>query len=251
MAASNLAKADVARLSESMQMYLVTIARLRAKDRPVPLSQLAQELSNSPVSVNEMCRKLQDQGLVVYRPYKGALLTLEGERRALYVLRRHRLWEVFLVEKLGLEYARAHEAACQLEHTTPDYVTDRLDMYLGFPSVNPQGLPIPSSGGAMAARRVIPLAELPAGQRGQVVRCEASDASCAFLAEQGLRPGGSVTLLATGADSLLVEVGAAQLSLALSLASAIGVEPGEKADEPTEDSPLGEGSDKEKVRPGT
>jgi DtxR family Mn-dependent transcriptional regulator len=85
-------------LSESMEMYLVTIARLRTDGEPVPLSLLADTLCISPVSVNEMCRKLQNQGLVLYRPYKGVSLTDEGEQRACYILRCHRLWEVFLAE---------------------------------------------------------------------------------------------------------------------------------------------------------
>ena len=89
-------------LSESMEMYLVTIARLRVDSQPVPLSQLAEMLSISPVSVNEMCRKLQDQGFAVYQPYKGVSLTPEGEQRTFYILRRHRLWEVFLVQKSRL-----------------------------------------------------------------------------------------------------------------------------------------------------
>jgi len=84
-------------------MYLVTIARLREGDRPLPLSRLAKELSISPISANEMCRKMQDEELVVYRPYKGVSLTPEGEQRACYVLRRHRLWEVFLVRQLGFD----------------------------------------------------------------------------------------------------------------------------------------------------
>ena len=114
-------------LSDSMQMYLVTIARLRDNGNPVPLSLLADTLSISPVSVNEMCRKLQDQGLVVYQPYRGALLTDVGDERACHILRRHRLWEVFLVDKLGFDYDEAHNVACQLEHATPDAVADRLD----------------------------------------------------------------------------------------------------------------------------
>ena len=126
-------------LSESMQMYLITIARLRDNGSPVPLSLLADTLSISPVSVNEMCRKLQDQGLVVYQPYKGALLTDVGDERACHILRRHRLWDVFLVDKLGFEYGEAHDIACQLEHATPDAVADRLDHYLDYPPVNPIG----------------------------------------------------------------------------------------------------------------
>ena len=215
-------------LSESMQMYLVTIVRLREDGQPVPLSRLAEMLSISPVSVNEMCRKLQDQGLVLYRPYKGALLTPEGAQRACYILRRHRLWEVLLVEKLGFEYGKAHEIACQLEHATPNPLADRLDTFLGYPAVNPQGEPIPSADGVFPTRLLVTLAALSAGQQGYVVRCDVDDAVRAFLDEQGIRPGASVAVIATAEDGVLVQVGEAHVSLAQSLAEAIQVEESEK-----------------------
>jgi DtxR family Mn-dependent transcriptional regulator len=217
-------------LSESVQMYLVTIARLRVDSQPVPLSQLAQSLSISPVSVNEMCRKLQDQELLIYQPYKGASLTPEGEQRAFYILRRHRLWEVFLVEKLGFAYDQAHDAACQLEHTTPDLVADRLDIFLGHPAVNPEGEPIPGSDGKLPAHFLYPLTAFSAGQRGHVVRCDVSEAAQTFLDEQGVRPGASVTVMATAEDSLLVQVGEAHISLARAVAEAIQVEPEKKGE---------------------
>jgi DtxR family Mn-dependent transcriptional regulator len=224
---------QISPLSESMQMYLVTIARLRVDGGPVPLSQLAEALSISPVSANEMCRKLQDQRLVVYRPYKGASLTPEGERRAYRVLRRHRLWEVFLVEKLGFAYDQAHDAACQLEHTTHDLVADRLDIFLGHPAVNPRGEPIPGADDKLPAHSLYPLTAFSAGQRGHVVRCDVSEAAQTFLDEQGVRPGASVTVMATAEDSLLVQVGEAHISLAWAMAEAIQMEPGEEKDEVT------------------
>jgi DtxR family Mn-dependent transcriptional regulator len=212
-------------LSESMETYLVAIARLRADSQPVPLSQLAEMLSISPVSVNEMCRKLQDQGFAVYQPYKGVSLTPEGEQRAYYILRRHRLWEVFLVQKLGFDYAEAHEAACQLEHSTPNLVADRLDTFLEYPSVNPEGEPIPRADGVLPTRSWLPLTKLPVGQACHVIRCDATQAGCAYLDENGIRPGASLTVLVTTTDNLLVQVGESQISLAQTLAEFIVVEP--------------------------
>jgi DtxR family Mn-dependent transcriptional regulator len=212
-------------ISDSMQMYLVTIARLRTDGRPVPLSQLAETLSVSSVSVNEMCHKLQDDGLIVYRPYKGASLTEEGEQRAFHILRRHRLWEVFLVDKLGFDYEQAHDAACQLEHSTPDQVADQLDVFLGYPTVNPQGEPIPRADGSRPARTLTPLTALSAGQRGHVVRCDVDDAARAFLDEQGIRPGAKLTVEAIGGivegGSILVRVESTRVSLTRSLAEKV------------------------------
>lgn len=211
-------------LSESVQMYLVTIARLRKNGQPVPLSLLAETLSISPVSVNEMCRRLQEQSLVIYQPYKGALLTIDGEERACYILRRHRLWEVLLVEKLGFPYDEAHEIACQLEHATPNHLADSLDLFLNYPPVNPVGDPIPRCGVQVPDLPTIALAALPAGQRGCVTRCELEGPPLSFLAEQGIRPGAWLEAVATAADSVLVRVGEEHVSLTRRLAEAIYVQ---------------------------
>lgn len=243
-----MAEATLSPLSESMQMYLVTIARLRVNGQPVPLSQLAQALSISPVSVNEMCRKLQDQELVVYRPYKGALLTPEGEQRAYYVLRRHRLWEVFLVEKLGFDYNQAHEVACQLEHCTPKLLGDRLDAFLGYPSINPKGEPIPRANGVLPAHSLLSLAALSAGQRGHVIRCDVSEPVRAFLNEQGVRPGVTLAVVATAEDNLLVQVGEMHVSLARALAEAVQVEMERTPSKAVAVAPIHSGPDEEEQK---
>jgi DtxR family Mn-dependent transcriptional regulator len=211
-------------VSESMEMYLVTIARLRVENQPVPLSQLAEMLSISPVSVNEMCRKLHDQGFAVYQPYKGVSLTPEGQQRAYYILRRHRLWEVFLVQKLGLSFEEAHDAACELEHSTPRRVADRLEAFLEDPAANPEGEPIPRADGVLPPSAWILLAELPVGRSCHMIRCQASQAERDFLHEHGVRPGAALTVLAAADEGLLVGVGGAQISIAHGLAETITVE---------------------------
>ena len=225
----NIVNASVLSLSDSMQMYLVTMARLRKEDKPVPLSQLAGELSISPVSVNEMCHRLQEDGLVIYRPYRGASLTEEGQRRANHILRRHRLWEVFLVEKLGFDYDQAHDAACELEHSTPNYVADKLDEFLGFPSTNPQGEPIPRADGLLPPRNLTPLSALNPGQGAVVVQMVSGAVALAFLEEQGLRSGVKVRMIASSPVSMLVQAGDVQLSLVKELGEGILVEQDEKA----------------------
>jgi DtxR family Mn-dependent transcriptional regulator len=214
------------RLSESVQNYLVNIVRLRESEKePVPLSHLAEALSISPISVNDMCRKLQDQGLVIYRPYKGVYLTEQGQRHAYYIVRRHRLWEVFLVQKLGFDYEEAHKAACRLEHATPDSVADQLDAFLSHPTVNPQGLPIPRPEGILPSCAPRLLSELSAGDRVHILQCSASAPARTSLAEQGLRPGATAEILLVSEPSLLLLVEDAHLSLARSLAKTILVEP--------------------------
>jgi len=168
---------------------------------------------------------MQDEGLVVYRPYKGVSLTPEGEQWACYVLRRHRLWEVFLVEKLGFDSTQAHDAACELEHTTLDLVADRLDTFLEHPTVNPEGLPIPTANCNLPAEEALrPLSALHVGQSGHVVRCEVDDAAKSFLEARGVRPGAKFVLVAAAQESLLVEVGLSKVSLSRGLSDAIQVE---------------------------
>jgi len=212
-------------LSDSMEMYLVTIVRLRENDQPVPLSHLAESLMVTSVSVNEMCRKLQDNGLLIYRPYKGAILTEEGERLANDTLRRHRLWEVFLVEKLQFSREEADAIACDLEHATGQEVIDRLDDYLGCPTVNPRGLPIPKSDRTDFRTPSIPLNQLPVGRSGQIQASPAGDTAQTFLESHGIRPGMKVILSAKAQDNVLVEVDGVQVVLSASLARILTVVP--------------------------
>lgn len=195
----------IAFLSENVQMYLVAIARFREDGDPVPLSSLAEEFSISSSSVNEMCRKLEKQGLLIYKPYKGVLLTSKGEEKAHYILRRHRLWEVFLVKKLGYNYEDAHEVACQLEHSTPRELANHLDVFLDHPTVNPQGEPIPSEIGSIAPLDQAPLTSFSVNQRVHVLRCEENEITKTFLAEQGIRSGSFLVIKAVAEDRVLLQ----------------------------------------------
>ena len=193
--------ADNTGMSESLEMYLATIIGLReSKGEPVPLSALANALSIASVSANEMCRKLQEQELVIYQPYKGVTLTKEGERRGMAVLRRRGLWTVFLTQKLGIEPKRAHEVADDLEHSTPNDVADRLANFLGNPRVTPLGTPIPSANTAFAYPTAVPLTAIATGRVGHVAELPTDAAIHDFLHQHGLQVGTPVTVLSI-ADS--------------------------------------------------
>ena len=208
-------------LSDSKEMYLVTIARLSEPGQPVPLSHLARDLSVTSVSVNEMCRKLQDQGYVIYQPYQGVWLTESGEKLANNTLRRHRLWEVFLVDKLGFEYTKAHQIACQMEHITTDQMMDKLDQFLGFPKMNPVGEPIPSGGLKSYPSSPTPLTKLAVGSRAKVLRFDMPESASGFLIDAGVQPGKEITLIGAGKDNLLIQVNQEHISLSLELAQSI------------------------------
>lgn len=193
-------------LTENAQMYLVEIARLCETESPVPLSHLAHELEISSSAANEMCRKLEKQGYLVYQPYKGVHLTSKGEENAYYLLRRHRLWEVFLVERLGLTYDEAHTAACHLEHATSDQIADRLEAYLGAPAVNPRGMPIPGRSGDYDPLSSTSLFAIPVGVKTHVLKCELETTSKDFLEKQGIRAGCTVKVIGKTSHTVLLEV---------------------------------------------
>jgi len=187
-------------MSESEEMYLVSIARLNESDLagPVPLSQLATELDVAPVSANQMIRKLEEGGLVAYTPYKGVSLTSEGRRLALRILRHRRLWEVFLVEHLQYAPADAETLACRMEHAIPEEAAARLAAFLGNPTVSPQGRPIPEPGPGSLIPTDISLSQLKPAEGCQVAQVTADAATRAFLASEGVLPGARATVLAIG-----------------------------------------------------
>jgi DtxR family transcriptional regulator, Mn-dependent transcriptional regulator len=213
-------------MSESIEMYLLRVALLQKDDRPVPVPLLAQELSISPVSANEMCRKLAEKGLIEYEPYKGVILTIQGERLARRILRYRWLWELFFVEKLRLEPKEAEAIACRFEHVTPEALAEQLASFLGNPTLSSQNEPIPPSSLVATKQSARPLTTLIVGERGQIAGVRADEISKAFLRRQGLSPGVVIEVLSVAADgSLLLETSGQRLCLARTLASKVEIVP--------------------------
>jgi DtxR family Mn-dependent transcriptional regulator len=213
-------------MSESEEMYLVTIAMLEEAgvQTPVQVSVLAKELSIQPVSANQMIRRLEESGLVTYAPYKGVTLTDEGRNIALRVLRHRRLWEVFLVEKLSVPIDTTRELACQMEHIAPVEVMSQLAAYLGQPTFNPEGKTIPYNGSEIEMNLYVPLSQLKAGEQGIVSQLEADEATRSFLVQEGVFPGVTLSLIGIGGDgNLLVEVNQRHVYLTAHLAETIWV----------------------------
>lgn len=217
-----------AEMSESEQMYLITTAMLieDGMEQPVPLPALAQARAIMPASVNQMVRKLADEGLVTYIPYKGILLTTAGNAIATRILRYRRLWETFLVKKLKLASQAADSLACRLEHLTTDDVADRLSEYLGNPQLSPQGKPIPRAPRPEDAPPGICVNQTPVGQRSRVLQVLAEGPVRAFLQGEGITVGATLTLMALGGDgSVLLDVEGRLAHLASSVAGGVQVEP--------------------------
>jgi DtxR family Mn-dependent transcriptional regulator len=145
---------------ENTEMYLKTLIELAADREVVPVTGLAERLGISTVSASEKVRRLQDQGFVEHLPYKGVSLTEAGLKRANTVLRRHRLWERFLVDHLHIEWEHAHDAACRLEHATSREISERLAVFLGEPETCPHGNPIPGAEASSSTAKGMRLAEI-------------------------------------------------------------------------------------------
>jgi DtxR family Mn-dependent transcriptional regulator len=205
-------------------MYLLRTALLQRDGQPVPLTQLAQELAVSPVSANEMCRKLMGEGLLTYTPYKGVTLTDDGERVAHRILRRRRLWEVFLVDQLRLAPDEADALACRLEHVTPDEVADRLAAFLGHPTHSPQHEPIPPGDDGAPPPQTCPLLSLSVGECAQIADVSADALTTEFLRTQGLVPGALITVQAvTTNGAFLLDLVGQPLGVTRSVAQRVSV----------------------------
>lgn len=124
---------------------------------------IAMRLSTTAASVSDMLKRLAEKDLLIYRKYQGVNLTDEGRKVAMRTLRKHRLWEVFLVEKLGFGWEEVHDVAEQLEHIQSVKLTDRLDSYLGNPKYDPHGDPIPNKEGQLPQRSELLLSDCDSG----------------------------------------------------------------------------------------
>jgi DtxR family Mn-dependent transcriptional regulator len=154
--------------SVSKENHLKAIFHLQQEQGIVTTNALAMALQTRPASVTDMLKKLKEQRLLLYERYKGFRLSNEGRKAAVLVIRKHRLWEYFLVKKLQFGWDEVHEIAEELEHISSRELIDRLDAFLGFPEADPHGDPIPDSQGRLQARRTICLSDLPLNKTVQV-----------------------------------------------------------------------------------
>jgi DtxR family Mn-dependent transcriptional regulator len=142
--------------------YLKAIFKLSGDEgKAVYTTDIASRMEMSSASVTDMLRKLSQKKLITYKKYQGVTMTASGKKAALTVIRKHRLWEMFLVEKLGFGWEEVHPVAEQLEHIHSEKLIEELDKFLGYPKADPHGDPIPDSNGKFPVRKQIPLSELP------------------------------------------------------------------------------------------
>lgn len=167
-------------LTITEENYLKAIFSLHAANESRASNQLiAEKLDVNPASVTDMLRKLDEKRLIDYNRADGAKLTKEGFKQAVKTVRKHRLWETFLVTNLNFTWDEVHDVAEQLEHIQSDKLTDELDKLLGFPKFDPHGDPIPDANGKLPVVKSKPLPEADVARKLKVV--SVTDNSTAFL----------------------------------------------------------------------
>lgn len=167
-------------LTTAEENYLKAIYHLSEDGKKsVSTNDIAAEMKTKAASVSDMLRKLGEKEVIEYRKYYGLQITESGKSHALQTIRKHRLWEVFLVDKLNFAWDEVHEVAEQLEHISSSLLIQRLDAYLNYPKFDPHGDPIPDEFGDVRSRPRVQLNDMEVNQTGQIVAVK--DSSAAFL----------------------------------------------------------------------
>lgn len=183
--------------SSSEENYLKAIYHLSLTSlKGVSTNAIAKKLNTKASSVTDMIKKLADKNVLVYKKYQGVQLTVEGKKTAANIIRKHRLWEVFLVEKLNFSWDEVHDVAEQLEHIKSAKLIDEIDALLGFPKYDPHGDPIPDKEGNLDQLEKSLVSTLKINEKGICVGVHDSSATfLQFLDKQQIALGQEITIL--------------------------------------------------------
>jgi DtxR family Mn-dependent transcriptional regulator len=208
--------------------YLKAIYHLGTKStKGVSTNAIAEAMETKPSSVTDMVQKLAEKKLLSYQKYKGTQLTEGGRKIAAKVVRKHRLWEVFLVDKLQFQWDEVHEIAEQLEHIKSDELIVRLDKFLGSPEFDPHGDPIPDKHGNIKNTKKRLLAEIEKNQSGICVGVKESSADyLRYLDKKKISIGSEITVVSKEYfdGSMIIEVGPEQFSISKKIAENLYVQ---------------------------
>ncbi len=228
--------------SERIEEYLEAIYKEQSKGESASTSFLARDLGVSQPAVTDMLRNLESKGFIDYQSSKGATLTDIGVERALGIIRRHRLWERFLTDILGMKWDKVHEVACKLEHLDVPEVEERLAMILGNADTCPHGHSIPDQKGNVKEEKTVPLASFQPLQRVNILAIEEGDSGLLRdIERKGLKPSVVVKILKKNEDgSLELEAGKKRIRLSAKLAAVLLAEPAtiRQSDVVKEETPL-------------
>ena len=210
-------------MTTSEENYLKVIYHLsQVSPKGVNTNAIAGMLDTKASSVTDMLKKLSDKDLVSYQKYQGVTLTENGFRSAKMIVRKHRLWEVFLVEKLGFAWDEVHDIAEELEHIKSETLINKLDEYLHFPSFDPHGDPIPDVNGVMKKVNKLLLSEVELHKEYQCVGVKHSSSEfLQYLDKQKIALGSKIVVKEKESfdDTLLVEVNSKHITISNKIAT--------------------------------
>ncbi len=213
-------------LSESTEMYLVTVYRLTTRQSETTIREIADQLGVALSSASEKVRVLTDQGYLAHPWREGVTLTETGRQVAMQVLRKNRLAATLLIRMMDYQMGEAFEDACLLEHAISDRLADRLEVLLDYPIVDPYGQPIPRSDGTIEHKSAVCLIDAPPGCTATVCRLDALEPErLSYLQTVGLLPGAQITVMEILPfdGPLIVTIGKQTVALSRKLAADVGV----------------------------
>jgi DtxR family Mn-dependent transcriptional regulator len=181
----------------SEENYLKAIYHLEEiSKKGISTNSIAKKLDTKASSVTDMVKKLSEKKVVIYKKYQGVTLTDFGKKSAAIIIRKHRLWEVFLFEKLNFSWDEVHEIAEQLEHIKSEALIDKLDQFLGFPTIDPHGDPIPDKDGKITKRKKVKLSTLKEQQQSVLLSVkETSDDFLRYLDKKEIAIGNLIKVI--------------------------------------------------------
>ncbi len=214
--------------SQSEENYIKAIYHLSSvSEKGISTNAIAKKLETKASSVTDMVKKLSEKEVVVYKKYQGVTLTDFGKKTAANIIRKHRLWEVFLVEKLNFSWDEVHEVAEQLEHIKSPKLIDELDSFLGYPKRDPHGDPIPDKEGNLPQIQKSLLATLEKNEKGVCVGVnDTSSEFLRFLDKQEIGLGQNIEVLDREPfdDSFLVKINGKEMTISNKVANNIYIQ---------------------------
>lgn len=212
----------------SKEDYLSAIYKLRDEAGEIKPNLIAENLEISAAAVTDMLKKLNKDGYVRYRKYKGIKLTPKGEKYAISMIRKHRLWETFLFETLGMPWEKIHNEAEKLEHSSSDELVDKLEEFLNFPEFDPHGYPIPDKAGNIPKQKqVIALSDMNKNEKGKISRIsDFKSELLVYTKRQGLNIGEKIFIKdkLEFDGSVVININNKEVSLSKKIASNIFIE---------------------------
>ena len=209
--------------TQSEENYIKAIYHLGVNsEKGISTNAIAKKLTTKASSVTDMVKKLSDKKVVLYKKYQGVTLTDFGKKTAANIIRKHRLWEVFLVEKLNFSWDEVHEVAEQLEHIKSPKLINELDAFLGFPKKDPHGDPIPDKDGNLQKIEKSLLSTLQKNESGICVGVnDSSSEFLQFLDKQGIALGQTIKVLEKEPfdDSLIITINNNEMSISNKIAN--------------------------------